>query len=361
MRRSNSKVPAPGYTTDKPRYPSLIRLNAELGFQDAALQVSELAMQILREQAAVYALGSSAYLSDEFSRRCIPHGTSDLNTAQRVIHDAAIVQTHAVIDGVLRQLAREYQMHKWISGFSWTDGLGNVKSPLEVLLTHLPPSGEYRLRQAPECSLIEYYRLLRVSIVHRTDKASKAAHAAFNLLSPQLSYFSKTYELAAPNKPDAVDFQDFRLFTRSIKYFANLLNDECDLKLHDICHFLVHKDREIVSELLPVSKAKQFGALRAYTHMRYGLDPKDVKKTLSQGDLSSLRKRIEVTNALNAYNRRSKPVLRMDPSRSGTFIFTEIVKKGSDEIQPPSGPFDAEQALAFLAPKKPQPKPKRKS
>lgn len=361
MRKSNLKVPAPGYTTNKPKYPSLIRLNAELGFQDAALQVSELAMQILREQAAVCALGPSAYLSEEFSRRGIPHGTFDLNTAQRVMYDAAIVQTHAVIDGVLRQLAREYQMHKWISGFSWTDGLGNVKSPLEVLLTHLPLSNENRLRQAPECSLIEYYRLLRVSVVHRTDEASKAAHAAFKMLSPQLSYFSKTYKLAAPNKPDAVDFQDFRLFTRSIKYFANLLNDACDLNLQDIRHFLVHKDRQVVSELLPLAKAKQFGALRAYAHMRYGLDPKDVKKTLTQGDLSSLRKRIEVTNALNAYHRLSKPILRMDPSKYGTFIFTEVVKKGSAKIEAPSGPFDAEQALAFLAPKKPQPKAKRKS
>ena len=95
--------------------------------------------------------------------------------------------------------------------------------------------------------------------------------------------------------------------------------------------------------------------------MRYGLDPKDVKKTLTQGDLSSLRKRIEVTNALNAYNRHSKPVLRMDPSKYGTFIFTQVVRKGSPGIQVPSGPFDAEQALAFLAPKKPQPKAKRKS
>jgi uncharacterized protein (DUF2267 family) len=350
MRKSSSKVPSPGYTTDKPRYPALLRLNAELGFQDAALQVSELAIQVLRETAATAAIGPGAYLEEEFSRRGIPHGTLDFSTARQAFHNAALVQTYAVVDAVLRSLAREYQMHKWIPDFSWNDDSGGVMAPLDVLIAHLPPAGAARLKSAPERALLDYYRLVRVALVHRSDETLSNAAVAWKGISESREHLVSTYKLDAPNAPDKVEFTDFQLLTRSIKFFANVLNDVCDLTIPDIREFLAHKDRYIANVVKAAPKAKQFGVFREHAKARYGLNAKQAA-SLTQADLEILRRRMQVIEAANMWNQASKQNYRLDCLRTGQFLLTPIVKKkpGTAFHAPePEGPFDAAEAVHFL-------------
>lgn len=84
------------------------------------------------------------------------------------------------------------------------------------------------LTKAPETKLLEYYRLLRVSNVHLKDGTQSRAGRAYNSFNDrQIEYFRKNYDLAAPDAPHQVNFSDFLLFTRAIKYYSRLVNEAC--------------------------------------------------------------------------------------------------------------------------------------
>jgi hypothetical protein len=91
------------------------------------------------------------------------------------------------------------------------------------------PQHKQLLIAPPEYKLLEYYRVVRVAGAHVDDKTAEKAAKAFRVLSSADLLHFHTYPqiTQAPNAPGEISFEDFRLYTRSIKYYSNILNDVC--------------------------------------------------------------------------------------------------------------------------------------
>jgi hypothetical protein len=68
---------------------------------------------------------------------------------------------------------------------------------------------------------------VRIAESHRTPVTAAAAASAHAQLTPtDLQHFSKYSNIkGAPNQPASINFEDFKLFTRAVKYYCHLLND----------------------------------------------------------------------------------------------------------------------------------------
>ncbi|SDR51256.1 hypothetical protein SAMN05443245_6876 [Paraburkholderia fungorum] len=330
MRNNSQKVPPPGYTTSKILFPALNILNEELGFQDSAIQLAELAARILGEQAVASDFGIGDFLAREFNARSIPHGTHDLVHLARFSHQSYIVQTYGTIEKVLKQLSQELRAHKWIDErWKSVDNNGETYSPAEALAENLPAAAGKLLRTTPEFELLEYYRLLRVSIVHQNEETIRRSASAYKKLEEKHGkYFRSTYGLDAPNDKDDLSFADFCIFTRSIKYFANVINEACDLQIGDVVSYIKLRDRSAL-EILQLPKTKQLGALRMYVRNSYKISAEQLS-TLDHSMVRYLRERRALTDLvkeLNQKDRKRETSVRVARSESYTIERVEKCSK----------------------------------
>jgi len=56
-------------------------------------------------------------------------------------------------------------------------------------------------------------------------------------LVERLQHFKGCYKLDAPNVPDDINFDDFMIYTRALKYFSNIINDICFPELDKLVLF----------------------------------------------------------------------------------------------------------------------------
>jgi len=351
------KVPAPGYETDKPLFPAISKLNEELGLQDSAIQLSEVAIQVLVEQAESSGKPVREYLGDQFSARNIPRGTHDFAHLKSFSHGTFIVQTYGLIESVLKRLGREYRQHKWLDD-KWTskDDEGATLSPLAALIANLPAKDARLVKDKPEVDLFEYYRALRVSVVHPSPDTTAKANTAFASLSKHIDekdYFRKTYLRNAPNPPGLVNFEDFRLFTRSFKYLANVLNQACNLSPNEIADYLRCRDEDALK--VPTARiAKRVPALQSYAAAVYGPRAKGLAE-IDESTVQFLKLRRKVAAAVQKKNADDdKKVWRVSSQRNDQFFLTvspRTKKKDGDEIEKfPDLSFD--DVMKRLAPAK---------
>lgn len=337
--KTPKKVPAPGYKTDKALFPAISKLNEELGLQDSAIQLSEVAIQVLVEQAESSGKPVSDYLRDQFSARKIPHGTHDFDHLKSFSHGSFIVQTYGVIESVLKRLAREYRQHKWITDDKWNSkgDDGDSLSPLATLIANLPPKEARLVQDKPEVDLFEYYRALRVSVVHPSPDTKAKAKAAFAKLSKHITegdYFRKTYERNAPNSPEAVNFEDFRLFTRSFKYLANLLNQACNLRPQEIADYVRCRDATAL-KVLAGQAAKRVAAARNHATAVYGPRAKGLVE-IDESTVEFLKLRKRLAAAVQEKNADDdKKRWRVAAQRDDRFVLSVSPrkKKGVDETE----------------------------
>ena len=87
-----------------------------------------------------------------------------------------------------------------------------------------------QLISPPEFRLLKYLsRLVKSAGTRVNEKATDKAVKAFDSLTvSDMAHFHK-YPLTAgaPNKPGEINFEDFKLFTRSVKYYSKILNEVC--------------------------------------------------------------------------------------------------------------------------------------
>lgn len=358
--KTPKKVPAPGYETDKPLFPAISKLNEELGLQDSAIQLSEVAIQVLAEQAVSSGKPVREYLSDQFIARNIPNGTHDFTRLKSFSHGTFIVQTYGVIESVLKRLAREYRQHKWIADDKWNskDDDGASLSPLATLIANLPPKDARLVQDKPEVDLFEYYRALRVSIVHPSADTKTKAKASFAKLSKHISevdYFRTTYARNAPNSPDAVNFEDFRLFTRSFKYLANLLNQACNLSPQEIADYVRCRDAAAL-KIVGGHVTKRVAVAQNYAAAVYGPSAKHlVEIDESTIEFMKLRKKLAV--AVQGKNGADdKKLWRVAAQRNDQFMLSaspRTKKKGVDETEH-FADLSFDEVMKRLAPTKPR-------
>jgi hypothetical protein len=199
----------------------------DLGSQDACVQLQELAIRHLETDANAQGELSGEFLMEAFADYRISHGTYDFRLLRVLSATSYVVLTHAVFDGAVRQIIQDVKRNGGGRSAQWksTTRDGKTMPALDELIVNLMPSASKPLRAAPERELFNYYRVLRIANAHPGAKSDRRASEAYDAIDA--SKFRQDYSLLAPNPPDKIAYDDFMLYTRSIKYYARLLNEAC--------------------------------------------------------------------------------------------------------------------------------------
>lgn len=226
--------PWPGYAARQPLYPAIRQLNLWLGRQGNVVDVMEVAARYLAEQAELERDGD-AWVRTLAKRFRVPASHLRVEATHAGAARMYIDLTYESVDRHLRRLIREvvlYKERKW----SYSEG-SRILSPLEQLTKNLSPLARERLGSTPEFHLLEYYRLVRNSIVHEGRATEASLDAEYRRLLNYKSHFDG-YQLQAPNALADIQYHDYRLLTRAIRYFSQVINDACDLRPHDVARHI---------------------------------------------------------------------------------------------------------------------------
>ena len=240
------EVPWPGYVAENPVYPSVRTLNQISGMQDTFINLVELSIcffekEIEKQDDPETFVKNSC---DEF--RINSSLAASWDEVGSNAHKFALVQAVSVADEFIRDLTREYREYRNILDERWVvQKNGGQLDPLTALLENLPAECSKRAKSCPEFDLWQYYRLVRNRIVHRGDIDTSTERAKF--LGKHEKHFKEGYGVI-PKEAANIGYQDFLLFTRTLKYFAKILNDVCDLTVDGIANFLL-SDQEFVSRI----------------------------------------------------------------------------------------------------------------
>lgn len=270
----------PGYFRNKPTFRSVHELRKYLGFQDACIQSNEIALRFFEENAQNHLKGVDSFVREMSDRYKISHGTNELKHLKKNMIESYIVQTYNNASLFFRYLISEYKELKEINDKHWKKKKKNGENldHFRQLYLNLPLKGRIIIHSAPERKIIDYYRLVRNSIVHINEKSRKRLLLYFYKTREEHNeYFKKCYPcIEAPNSPNDLKFDDFILYTRSLKYYSNLINDACDLSIDDIAK-KANKDINLQKKLKGFEdiknekvRGKRIGILKGYFKKRYG-------------------------------------------------------------------------------------------
>jgi hypothetical protein len=223
-------VPDPGYITTKPLLPPINSMLSDLGRQDACIQLQELSIRHLTDTLQGTGNPVADFLKPLYALYGIPQGTYELDELKELVAKSYLILTYAQLEKTLRGVIGHYKAANPAIASTWVkkNSDGEQYAPLQELHANLPTASAKRLKECPEYSLLEYYRVVRVANSHVKDGTLSRADTEYNRLTKkQRDHYTSCYKLAAPNPPSQVSFEDFLLFTRAIKYFSRLINEEC--------------------------------------------------------------------------------------------------------------------------------------
>jgi hypothetical protein len=224
-------------------------------------------------------------------------------------------------------------------------------------MANLPPKDARLVRDKPEVDLFEYYRALRISVVHPSADTKAKAKGSFAKLSKHITeddYFRVTYGRNAPHSPDAVNFEDFQLFTRSFKYLSNLLNQACNLSSQEIADYVRCRDAAAL-KILAKPVPKRVAVARNYAVAVYGPRAKGLVE-IDESTIEFMKLRKRLTVAVQEKNTDDdKKLWRFAAQRDDQFMLSvspRTKKKGVDETEH-FADLSFDDAIKRLAPAKP--------
>lgn len=223
-------VPLPGYTTTKRKLPAIQLMFQELGAQDACIQLQELCITYMENSAAATKAPLGDFLKLLYAGNDIPHGTYSFAELKELSAKSYLIVTYALLEKTLIGIISDTKATRPALAATWKSKTpsGGGLPPLLELTQNIPAADRAILEAAPEFRLIEYYRTVRVANSHIKGSTAANVISAFASLSAgDLQHFSRCYGLRAPNPPSDISFEDFKLFTRAIKYYSNLINEAC--------------------------------------------------------------------------------------------------------------------------------------
>lgn len=200
----------------------------ELGAQDACIQLQELSVSYLEKSAAAMNAKVNDFLNLLYLANQIPHGTYSFPEMRSIACMSYLLVTHSLFEKMVKGCIHCYRLSNPEIDAKWMSSVGGEQLPsLCRLAYNVPKQQREQLTSPPEFRLFEYYRLVRVAGTHVTDKTQEKAVKAFSAMSSSdLDHFSQYEQInGAPNPPDSIAFEDFKLFTRAIKYYSNILNE----------------------------------------------------------------------------------------------------------------------------------------
>lgn len=219
--------------------PAFTDMLATLGSQDTNLNLDEVALRFFERIAEI---GEN---KTEFVNATCAH--MGVNTSLRVPwavfrrngHQFAIAQTMAVADSFYRRLGREYRAYNQLEISEWKSQVhGEQLDALNALAENLRDGK--MVRALPEFALIQYYRMVRNRVIHRSGKDTEKPLST--LLALHEKHLRDCYQ-TIPSKFEDICYDDFILLTRAIKYSARVLNQACALTPQQILAFHLSRSR----------------------------------------------------------------------------------------------------------------------
>jgi hypothetical protein len=225
------KIPPPNYVTKKPVYPALKNLRQLSGEQDTFINLSEVALRLF-EEIMKAGKDPSAFVNAICVHLNVNSSLGvDWNEVRANGHRFALTQVMTVAEAFLKRLAQEYRLYKGIT-MEWHKQVnGEQLDALDVLTENLGAAAKASARKYPEYHLIQYYGDVRNRTIHRTKKKTDAE--LNRLLGNHEKHFQDAYS-TVPSPFEEIDYDDSLLLTRAVKYYANILNDLCDLRPKEI-------------------------------------------------------------------------------------------------------------------------------
>ena len=270
-------IKRPGYYKNKPTFKAIAKIKRVIGLQDICIQTNQVAILFLEEKAKL-AKNEKEFIQNLCSRYKISRGTHNFDEFKKSLYQSYILQTYNLIEPLLIDLNKTYRYYNNFKGVWKVKSNDKNIDPLNQLLENIAPELKRKIKSYPEYYLLNYYRLVRNSIVHlqiNEKKYQKSIAYYTNYLDKRISHFKENYDIEAPNLPEQITFEDFMLYTRAIKYFGNILNDVCFPKINTIIQFA--KNNEKLQKKLRQTKSinnqgellRRINTLRSFFHEHF--------------------------------------------------------------------------------------------
>ncbi len=268
-----------------PLISSIKQLKKTVGLQDSCIQTNQLAILLLQSKVKSQT-DEIQYLKGLFDTHKISQGSIDFDYLQEIQSKIYLLQTYNLIEPLIKAINKELRLLNNFQG-SWLykDDTKNL-DPLNQLVCNFNSAQRKTILQYPEYHLLNYYRLIRNSIVHlqESDSEDKKTLAYYNqYIKPNLSYFHINYNIKAPNHPKNISYSDFEIYTRAIKYFGNIINDLYFPTLSNLVNIAI-QDETLQNELLGSRLLnddsillRRINTLRRYFHIKFGTEHKSLR------------------------------------------------------------------------------------
>ena len=293
MNRKSGKKP--GYFNEKPLLKSVRNIRETLGHQDACIQTNHVATLFL-EELAIKSGNKDDFVKNLCHKYKVSLGTKDFDIFKDVQYKSYILQTYNLVEPLLKGLINEFKYYNDFKGTWKTKDDNKNLDPLNQLIANLGKEKSDKIKSYPEYYLLDYYRLIRNSIVHLQEDEDEHVKTAFyytKYLNEKKDHFFANYSTEAPNEPDNILFSDFILYTRVLKYFSNILNDICFPKL-DVLTTVLKKNKSLQKSLAQTKNMNYKGALlsrinvlRGYFTNNFGTSDKAIKDEFCRTFLAS--------------------------------------------------------------------------
>ncbi|WP_155949284.1 hypothetical protein [Gayadomonas joobiniege] len=175
----------------------------------------------------------------------------------------SLVSIYSGFDLFLEELELECKRF----GFNWKS-LEKV-SPIEVLEKNFTKEPESKTRFRYETDAVNYFRILRNSVVHPSDENKKKAIDFYKSKKVSIEFIRNKYRMiTAPNDPDSVTFHD-------IKFWCQFLLDYTE-----IIAGLLEPTESMIYATVPFGNWRKYGknheklkrVAQNYIHSQYAYD-----------------------------------------------------------------------------------------
>lgn len=221
----------PGYYSQKPQLKIIRELKKTLGYYDSIPTTIELIIIDYENKCKEKGVTPESELNHLASSFIVKnHHIQSLDLSRDKICNLYILSAFNVVDPFFRDLKRLLKEFESCKNWKTKNGKEDLDAFNQVI-ENCKPKDKTILKGKNEFHLINYYRLYRNAIVHRVFEGDKQFEKSDKYyekyIYPNISYYTDTYGLDSPNNSRMINFSDFLIYTRSIKYFNNLLNDAC--------------------------------------------------------------------------------------------------------------------------------------
>ncbi|MBU5213892.1 hypothetical protein [Heyndrickxia oleronia] len=278
MKKRNQK--ALGYYMQGIMLPCMRDLKKLLGKQDAAIQTNEILLRHFEEIASKQEKDINIFLKSLADKYKISHGSNDFNYVRLKISESNIVNTFTIFDAFLKEFATQLKVYKNISKEDWKDKdrNGDQLDTLNQIIENISVESKKRIIHLPEYHLLEYYRFTRNSIIHTHDsqrKKERLDNYNKEIINKYETHFIEHYK-SVPSLKDYLNFEDYFLYTRAIKYFSNVLNDAVELSYSEVCSYALN-DENLIRKLRGTEgiseqgiRARRIKQLKSYFFNKHG-------------------------------------------------------------------------------------------